>query len=221
MSPNPVRPVREHPAPSGALRLVDLGRYRPGAAVGGYPAPSGALRPDSHCAGCGRDSLLREHPAPSGALRPGGAEPHQIYVIPVREHLAPSGALRHLADADLSIVVVEVRGHRAPSGALRRGELFTDSGFAQRQGAPSTVRCICALAPEEQVVVLCPSARVAEADRHRGGAACGCGISISPVSFCSVVRTQGARIRQRCSHTRAELSRCVRCCVALFRSLCA
>ena len=189
MSPNPVRPVREHPAPSGALRLVDLGRYRPGAAVGGYPAPSGALRPDSHCAGCGRDSLLREHPAPSGALRPGGAEPHQIYVIPVREHLAPSGA-------------------------LRRGELFTDSGFAQRQGAPSTVRCICALAPEEQVVVLCPSARVAEADRHRGGAACGCGISISPVSFCSVVRTQGARIRQRCSHTRAELSRCVRCCVA-------
>ena len=196
MSPNPVRPVREHPAPSGALRLVDLGRYRPGAAVGGYPAPSGALRPDSHCAGCGRDSLLREHPAPSGALRPGGAEPHQIYVIPVREHLAPSGA-------------------------LRRGELFTDSGFAQRQGAPSTVRCICALAPEEQVVVLCPSARVAEADRHRGGAACGCGISISPVSFCSVVRTQGARIRQRCSHTRAELSRCVRCCVALFRSLCA
>ena len=188
--------LRGHPAPSGALRLAD--HERP------VVAPA-----------------IRGHLAPSGALRPGGAEPHQIYVIPVREHLAPSGALRHLADADLSIVVVEVRGHRAPAGALRRGELFTDSGFAQRQGAPSTVRCICALAPEEQVVVLCPSARVAEADQHRDGAACGCAVSAPPVPFCREVRTQGARIRQRCSHTRVESSRCVWCCVALFRPLCA
>ena len=47
-----------------------------------------------------------------------------------------------------------------------------------------------------------------------GGASCGRAVSAPPVSFCSVVRTQGPRIRQRCSHTRAELSRCVRCCVA-------
>ena len=161
----------------------------------GHPAPSGALRLADHERPCGG---ARHQGAPSTIRRIETARPSCMSpnpVRPVREHPAPSGALRpdsHCAGCGRDSLL---REYPAPSGALRRGELFTDSGFAQRQGAPSTVRCICALAPEEQVVVLCPSARVAEADQHRGGAACGCGISISPVSFCSVVRTQGPRIR--------------------------
>ena len=165
---------------------------------------------------------LREHPAPSGALRP----LEQLECLVVDRGGRETSAIRCIETTRPSCMspnpVRPVREHPAPSGALRHARMLrVDRCGVPRQGASSTIRCICALAPEEQVVVLCPSARVAEADRHRGGAACGCGISISPVSFCSVVRTQGARIRQRCSHTRAELSRCVRCCVALFRSLCA
>ena len=89
------RGVREHPAPSGALRHKDdacATSIR--SAVREHPAPSGALRHDIHnivgVNSCGqgapstirciethlrrgvgrRPSVVREHPAPSGALRP-------------------------------------------------------------------------------------------------------------------------------------------------------
>ena len=61
--------VREHPAPSGALRLLMLFilRFLP-CCVREHPAPSGALR--HHVARVGEVVAgVREHPAPSGALR--------------------------------------------------------------------------------------------------------------------------------------------------------
>ncbi|ERH28485.1 hypothetical protein HMPREF1550_02085 [Actinomyces sp. oral taxon 877 str. F0543] len=66
------RGVREHPAPSGALRR-DLSVKRFNHAihlVREHPAPSGALRQAGRDLARDRIELVREHPAPSGALRP-------------------------------------------------------------------------------------------------------------------------------------------------------
>ena len=89
------RGVREHPAPSGALRRHRLSVDRVlELLVREHPAPSGALRQldvaplVSVAAGQGVPSTIRciETLAPS---RPHDRRP------PVREHPAPSGALRH------------------------------------------------------------------------------------------------------------------------------
>ena len=89
--------VREHPAPSGALRRVVLipRGVRRDPRVREHPAPSGALRPRTQARDCDDGARVREHPAPSGALRrirAGGASPlglmsgstqhHQVRSIP-------------------------------------------------------------------------------------------------------------------------------------------
>ena len=189
ISPAPMAPVRERPAPSGALKLDGVD-HDPGPVHHGRGAPS-TIR------------CIETWARRSGSPRP-----------PVREHPAPPGALR--CDC----------------------ERTTISTPALRQGAPSTIRCIETLDVPEVLVVrvqsgstqhhqvhLRPCSRGAgrgplpkwqgaEADRHRDGAACGRVVSAPGASFCPEVRTQGPRIRQRCSHTRAESSRCGRCCVA-------
>ena len=135
-------PVREHPAPSGALRLIGMWllvkqvpcqgapstirciktRVIEKAVKGMLPrqgAPS-TIRCIKTRVGWGCHTRLcicvREHPAPSGALRPTKRRIGDRLRHHVREHPAPSGALRH--------IVVHV-GNRERS-----------------QGAPSTIRCI-------------------------------------------------------------------------------
>ena len=89
------RGVREHPAPSGALRplitrLLDwLSQNCQGA-----PSTIRCIETRGVEAISGPADSVREHPAPSGALRLQEAEllPFQFAV---REHPAPSGALRH------------------------------------------------------------------------------------------------------------------------------
>ena len=162
------RGVREHPAPSGALRLGEvLSGGGLAERVREHPAPSGALRRD----GRRRESppIVREHPAPSGALRPGhrssrmrnrlargqGA-PSTIRCIKTGQPQAESDELLLGQGAPSTIRCIKtkscaatghrgspVREHPAPSGALRRDFC---SGWPYRviegQGAPSTIRCI-------------------------------------------------------------------------------
>ena len=114
------RGVREHLAPSGALRLQQLllGDLVPD--VREHLAPSGALRlvlntvPRDR-----RPEGVREHPAPSGALRLVGGGEGRVASWAVRAHPAPSGALRHSENGPV-VSVIWVREHPAPSGALRR-----------------------------------------------------------------------------------------------------
>ena len=61
----------------------------------------------------------------------------------VREHPAPSGALRLSVALDETTAVPIVREHPAPSGALRHNVFRPERvGGNNRQGAPSTIRCI-------------------------------------------------------------------------------
>ena len=67
----PCQEVREHPAPSGALRPGSGAQAASLQEVREHPAPSGALRqkvPERLYTNL--DAFVREHPAPSGALRP-------------------------------------------------------------------------------------------------------------------------------------------------------
>ena len=111
-------PVREHPAPSGALRRNSI-------------VESSIV--DLH--------QVREHPAPSGALRPCAARP---LAGSTSGQGAPS-TIRCIKTPTRSArtVLLVVREHPAPSGALRpqRGSL-RDPSNPRRQGAPSTIRCI-------------------------------------------------------------------------------
>ena len=67
---HPALLVREHPAPSGALRQLRFGALAgPVHQVGKRPAPSGALRPQAARAVVEDDIRGRAHPALSGALR--------------------------------------------------------------------------------------------------------------------------------------------------------
>ena len=63
--------VREHPAPSGALRLEDPPVLLPFAHefVREHPAPPGALRRVHRVVDVREQGEVREHPAPPGALR--------------------------------------------------------------------------------------------------------------------------------------------------------
>ena len=135
--------VREHPAPSGALRLgkpecstmLGTSQGAPstirciktcplrhpvepvGQPVREHPAPSGALRPRPLRAG----PLLSSHqgaPSTIRCIETGNSPGWRRSTARVREHPAPLGALRQ------------------PSGALR---VQRD---VHRQGAPSTIRCI-------------------------------------------------------------------------------
>ena len=136
ISPAPMAPVRERPAPSGALKLDGVD-HDPGPVHHGRGAPSTIRciktrkgprsRPCAYRLRQGVPSTIRC--IETWARRSGSPRP------PVREHPAPPGALR--CDC----------------------ERTTISTPALRQGAPSTIRCICALAPEGPVVVLCPSGR--------------------------------------------------------------
>ena len=108
-----------------------------------------------------------------------------------------------------------VREHPAPSGALRRGPCevrreVVEGGSGNTQHHQVRSR-LCSRKPGCGPQSKCQEA---EAGRCCGGASRGRAVSGPPAPFCCEVRTQGARIRQRRSHTRAGSSRCVRCCVA-------
>ena len=165
--PNAFSPVREHPAPSGALRPHD----------GSFPEPRA-------------EECVRERPVPSGALRREHALRGPLPEDLVREHPAPPGALR--------------RGHVPVQDNVARPELG-DTQHHQVRSIPCSRRPGCGPQSKCQRV---------EAGRRCGGASRGRAVSAPPVPFYPVMRTQGTRIRQRRSHTRAESSRCARCCVA-------
>ena len=159
--------IREHPAPSGALRRQRSARRRP-ARSWGQGAPSTIRCIMTRRQLVGGDGLLevREHPAPSGALRRNSiVESSIVDLHQVREHPAPSGALRPCAARPLAgstsgqgapstirciktptrsarTVLLVVREHPAPSGALRRCTSAHIAISVPRQGAPSTIRCI-------------------------------------------------------------------------------
>ena len=138
--------VREHPAPSGALRLRNNedSRALVGRSVREHPAPSGALRPEHADVGVelassqGAPSTIRciktpspwrprrwpmwwvrEHPAPSGALRRDAREVLRDLGQSVKEHPAPPGALRPGVSHPPLSYFAAVREHPAPPGALR------------------------------------------------------------------------------------------------------
>ena len=111
-------PVREHPAPSGALRLkLVFVKNRPNVLVREHPAPSGALRQGDGPLWGGAPCFVREHPAPSGALRP---LPRAASAMMATSQGAPS-SIRCIETGPSATRT------RAPPGC---------------QGAPSTMRCI-------------------------------------------------------------------------------
>ena len=183
--------VREHPAPSGALRRQIWSRV--GVPVQSQGAPSTIRCIKTVCSSLqiGHPARpVREHPAPSGALRREHALRGPLPEDLVREHPAPPGALR--------------RGHVPVQDNVARPELG-DTQHHQVRSIPCSRRPGCGPQSKCQRV---------EAGRRCGGASRGRAVSTHPVPFCCEVRTQGTRNRQRRSHTRAGSSRCVRCCVA-------
>ena len=187
---------------------------RPLAQVRERPAPSGALRPSRATSALSRGPDVRERPAPSGALR------HSVHVF------GCACAARQGAPSTIRCIKTStgpgspyyrspVREHSAPSGALRRarstrwwGAGSPASGSTQHHQVRSRLCSIGAGRGPR------PKCQGVEAGRCCGGASCGRAVSAPPVPFYPAMRTQGARIRQRRSHTRAGSSRCVRCCVA-------
>ena len=133
--------VREHPAPSGALRPVASGSSDdPLLDCQGAPSTIRCIETQNTGYQGRFGGVVREHPAPSGAWRHSDRVRADV-VVPVREHPAPSGALRqHMAG--LPLTSAEVREQAAPSGALRQnhGEPHGPGVFSQ--GAGSTIRCI-------------------------------------------------------------------------------
>mgnify|MGYP001642002472 FL=1 len=200
-------PVREHPAPPGALRRE-----------GGLPV----LRVVEE---------VREHPAPTGAFRP----EHADVGVELASSQGATNTIRCIKTGAGKEGFEKVREHPAPSGALKRARaVVPHRPHRPRQGAPSTIRCIktrrrpctrrfpCRVreppAPSGAFMTLLHRSRswssIQVPSRYCGGASCGRAVSTPPVPFRREVRTQGTRIRQRRSHTRAGSSRCVRCCVA-------
>ena len=107
-----------------------------------HPAPSGALRPAVARVLDTADEIVREHPAPSGALRPA----LRALGVPRARQGAPS-TIRCIKTRPPTSRGCPgssaVREHPAPSGALRQVVVDSLRLFAlTRQGAPSTTRCI-------------------------------------------------------------------------------
>ena len=95
--------VREHPAPSGALRLPVRASVRTDwRARQGAPSTIRCIKTTNAPtpAESNPTSEVREHPAPSGALRPAVVHGLVVHLFHgVREHPAPPGALRRTAGA--------------------------------------------------------------------------------------------------------------------------
>ena len=202
--------VREYPAPSGALRQaldgLDVGQAHH---VRGHPAPSGALRPHRSVSHASRKTPCQGAPSTIRCIETG----RMCGTRSVRRRCqgAPS-TIRCIKTATPRLPVPGgplVREHPAPSGALRRPR-------RRAHRAPLPVREYPApsgaFAPLPQKSRSWSSAQVpgVRADRCCGGAACGCGISISPVSLCSVVRTQGRNQAVVCGVVLRNSVPCVR-----------
>ena len=143
MSWFPSMRVREHPAPSGALRHE---HQRSCAGVDRRQGAPSTIR----CI----ETLLVDATITRSYVRQGA--PSTIRCIEtysetssrrarnsVREHPAPSGALRRIKIVTRVLHVdLNVREHPAPSGALRLGARPAHGHGATGQGAPSTIRCI-------------------------------------------------------------------------------
>ena len=138
-----ISPVREHPAPSGALRRP-VAEHDDVLDEAGQGAPSTIRCIETETAfTVSLMRTVREHPAPSGALRPPTRVRDRYHIFSVRGHPAPSGALRPLEQLECLVVdrggreastircietcnrmvagsnPAAVREHPAPSGALR------------------------------------------------------------------------------------------------------
>ena len=108
-----------------------------------HPAPSGALRREAEVVLQLLRGEVREHPAPSGALRRGGDTPCDVVDLAVREHPAPSGALRHLLLAFERGVAVLGQGAPSTIRCIKTSSYeFPARDSNTCQGAPSTIRCI-------------------------------------------------------------------------------
>ena len=113
--------VREHPAPSGALRPGGVGERRGGTVRQGAPSTIRCIETVERLYREGQPlHPVREHPAPSGALRRVRPILLRLERHRVREHPAPSGALRRFQGWVRARFRRPVREHPAPSGALRR-----------------------------------------------------------------------------------------------------
>ena len=151
--------------------------------------------------------------APSGALRPGSTQgacsapsrqgaPSTIRCIKTVRRVGVRVNRVHGQGAPSTIRCIKTRKH---SRSVQRSK---SSGSTQHHQVRSRLCSIGAgCGPQSKC-------QGVEACRCCGGASCGRAVSAPPVPLCREVRTQGARNRQRRSHTRAESSRCVRCCVA-------
>ena len=89
------RGVREHPAPSGALRqvkkiVISLWKFH----GQGAPSTIRCIKTTSTDSTTPSTPRVREHPAPSGTLRQRLEGELETRAVLVREHPAPSGALR-------------------------------------------------------------------------------------------------------------------------------
>ena len=122
--------VREHPAPSGALRRVVLipRGVRRDPRVREHPAPSGALRPRTQARDCDDGARVREHPAPSGALRRGDKGAHPRGLVGV------SGSTQH---HQVRSIPCSRRAGRGPQSKCQGAEAGRCCGGASRGRAVS------------------------------------------------------------------------------------
>ena len=135
--------VREHPAPSGALRRPRPPRYPPHRGpVREHPAPSGALRRLSLST---RRASCWSQGAPS-TIRCIKTLSHEIQQRQQQQRQGAPSTIRCIKTthaARSKVAGSGVREHPAPSGALRLlCESASQFHFIHRQGAPSTIRCI-------------------------------------------------------------------------------
>ena len=137
--------VREHPAPSGALRLMNP--RHSSATNRTSQGPTSTIR----CIKTGPGQGARHHHDHRGqgasstirCIKTRRRPCTRRFPCRVREHPAPPGALRRntpvIRDADYCVV----RERPAPSGALKRARaVVPHRPHRPRQGAPSTIRCI-------------------------------------------------------------------------------
>ena len=129
---------------------------------------------------------VREHPAPSGALRP------ETTTAQTRSATSRQGAPSTIRCIKTKIIVGDwydahfrVREQPAPSGALRPGVTArVDELNAERQGAPSTIRCIETrpIVPPRRSLPLCVREHPAPSGALRRP--CGCGRRLGSVGVC-------------------------------------
>ena len=128
------RGVREHPAPSGALRPVVGEAEAVWGECQGAPSAFRCIKTRRRRSMPSGGIRVREHPAPSGALRPRLPVPGRGVVA---QRQGAPGTIRCIETGSVDGFGVDrddVREHPAPSGALRRAR-DGDRGFLRESGS--------------------------------------------------------------------------------------